>query len=137
MTKSRKNNDIDAAVGARVKNLRLRRRLSQGELGRQLGVTFQQIQKYESGANRVSAGRLAQLAKFFGMPVAALFSESDDPKSVSRNRSAGRVADDKVTRLVKAFHAMKDSDLKRALLRLVEEMAYQPPDRPRATPSRR
>src|SRR5438477_10298342 len=64
---------IDTSVGAQI---RLRRRslgMSQDELGREIGVSFQQIQKYENGGNRVSASRLAQIAEVLKMPFATFF----------------------------------------------------------------
>ena len=73
--KAKRSIAVDAAVGARIRNLRLRSGLSQTEVGEQVGVSFQQIQKYEKGTNRVSAGRLAQLAKLFGVSIAAFYSE--------------------------------------------------------------
>src|SRR5690242_10184659 len=100
MIKSRKGNQIDTAVGARIRNLRLRKRLSQGDVGRQLGVTFQQVQNYENGANRVSAARLSLLAKLFGVPVTALFSEASDSSSIFRMKSNRRNSDDGTNRLV-------------------------------------
>src|SRR5579859_7026919 len=96
---------IDVAVGARIRNLRLRHKLSQTALGQQLNVTFQQIQKYEKGANRVSAGNLAQLAKFFHVPVAAFYSEASptNGKPTKRNEIGLGAADANINRLVKAF----------------------------------
>jgi DNA-binding XRE family transcriptional regulator len=75
MNSKKRVNAVDTVVGARIRNLRLRNRLSQSQLGKQLGVTFQQVQKYENGTNRVSAGRLAGLAKLFSVPIAALYGE--------------------------------------------------------------
>lgn len=65
--------DVDAYVGARLKTLRLARGCSQEELARNQGVTFQQIQKYENGTNRMSAGALAKAAKTLGVPVQSFF----------------------------------------------------------------
>ena len=120
-----KSNAIDVAVGARIKNLRLRNKLSQTALGKQINVTFQQIQKYESGTNRVSAGNLAQLAKFFGVPVAAFYSEvpPSDAKPTKRSRIGASAADTNANRLVKAFQALKDKTLKATIVQLTEEMA--------------
>ena len=122
--KSKKMNAIDAAVGARIKNLRLRNRLSQTRLGEQIGVTFQQIQKYESGTNRVSAGRLAQLANFFVVPIAAFYSEvpARNAQSMRRSKIGASLADANADRLVKAFQALKNKPLKTAILRAAEEM---------------
>ena len=123
--KATRANAVDAAVGARIRNLRLRSRLSQTDLGKQVGVTFQQIQKYEKGMNRVSAGRLAEFAKLFGLPVAAFYSEvsATRTKPIGRAQIAKGAADTNVDRLVKAFQALKDKSLKAAITRLDEEMA--------------
>jgi len=127
--KATRANAVDAAVGARIRNLRLRNKLSQTDLGRQVGVTFQQIQKYEKGTNRVSAGRLAELAKFFDLPVTAFYSEVAErgAKSPSRTNAGARPADANVDRLVRAFQALKDNSLKAAILRVVEEMVLRRP----------
>jgi transcriptional regulator with XRE-family HTH domain len=71
----RPHSPIDAEVGARVRALRISRGFTQAEAAAALGLTFQQLQKYEKGANRVSAGKLAGLAKLFKVPVAAFFGE--------------------------------------------------------------
>ena len=125
--KTRGSNAIDAAVGARIRNLRLRKKLSQTELGEAIGVTFQQVQKYENGTNRVSASRLALMAKLFAVPITAFYSEvplqgADRTRKANR---ADRVSDTNIVRLVKAFQALKDKYLKAALLRVAEEIAVR------------
>lgn len=67
---------VDAKVGQRIQALRTAAGLSQTELGQQIGVTSQQVQKYENGTDRVGAGRLPLVAKSLGVPIAALFEES-------------------------------------------------------------
>src|SRR5215475_13236549 len=69
----RSRDPVDAEVAKRVRALRLERGLSQTELSDALGVTFQQVQKYERGANRISAGRLFRIAKVFDVPVTFFF----------------------------------------------------------------
>src|SRR5216684_5373196 len=64
---------IDVLVGQNIRICRLQKGLSQGELGRRIGVTFQQVQKYEKGANRVGASRLQQIADVLGVPIPTLF----------------------------------------------------------------
>lgn len=64
---------VDLAVGARIRTRRMAIGMSQEKLGERLGVTFQQVQKYEKGSNRVSASRLAALADALDVPVAWLF----------------------------------------------------------------
>src|SRR5256885_14570374 len=64
----------DIAIGVKLRALRLDRGLSQGDLGRVVGVTFQQLQKYEKGGNRISAGRLLRAAAALKVPVTAFYS---------------------------------------------------------------
>ena len=66
--------EVDVTVGRNVRTLRVQRKLSQEKLGEALGVTFQQVQKYEKGSNRISSSKLSQIAKFFQVDVATLFS---------------------------------------------------------------
>lgn len=68
---------VDTAVGARVRELRIRAGVSQVELGRALGVSFQQVQKYEKGSNRMGASKLVLISKTLGVPVEALFDGID------------------------------------------------------------
>lgn len=69
---------IDVLMGARVKRLRINRGISQTDLGSSLGITFQQIQKYEKGANRISTSRLFQMAQAFGITTSELVSGLED-----------------------------------------------------------
>ena len=121
---AKRSNAVDIEVGARIKILRLRNKLSQTRLVEQIGVTFQQIQKYENGSNRVSAGNLAQLAKFFVVPVAAFYSEvpANNAKATNGKKRVNSVQNANTARLVKAFQALKDKTLKAAILRVAEEM---------------
>jgi transcriptional regulator with XRE-family HTH domain len=124
---------IDIAVGARIRNLRLRNRLSQTELGEQIGVTFQQIQKYEKGTNRVAAGRLAEFSKIFGLPVAAFYSEVPNGEAKQRKKTKlDSGADSNTVRLMRAFQALRDKRLKAALLRAAEVMVGRQNSRKRA-----
>jgi DNA-binding Xre family transcriptional regulator len=64
---------VDIEVGRRVRTFRLEKRLSQEQLGDQLGLTFQQVQKYEKGINRIGAGRLQRIANILEIPVGDFF----------------------------------------------------------------
>lgn len=64
--------EIDKAISANVRETRLKLGVTQDELGRYIGVTFQQVQKYEHGINRISAGRLVVIAEALGVPVSSL-----------------------------------------------------------------
>src|SRR5436853_4722947 len=122
MKKTKRSKAVDAAVGARIRNLRLRNKLTQTDVGEHVGVTFQQIQKYENGTDRVSAGRLAQLAKLFGVPVAAFYSEVPVGNANRTAKLSAGVADTNINRLVNAFQSLKDNKLKAAILEVAEEM---------------
>lgn len=65
--------ELDVQIGAHIKLLRLERKLSRQKLAQVLGVSFQQIQKYEQGVNRVSAGRLYKITEFFNVPITFFF----------------------------------------------------------------
>ena len=110
----------DVAIGQKVRALRFDRGLSQSELASQVGVTFQQVQKYENGANRISAGRLALIAKALGMPVTAFYGLSARPereRGFTYLRSAGAV------RLVRAYAAIAPRGSRAALVVLAEALA--------------
>jgi len=72
----RKPDPLDAMVGAKIRVLRVSRGLSQSDLAGEIGVTFQQVQKYEKGANRVGASRLSHIAAVLGISVGELFEPS-------------------------------------------------------------
>ena len=70
-------NSIEVYVGSRVRMQRLVRGMSQEKLGEQLGVTFQQVQKYEKGTNRIGASRLQHIATVLGVPVSFFFQQEN------------------------------------------------------------
>ncbi len=79
-------NPIDVHVGGRVCSRRKLAGISQGNLGEQLGISFQQIQKYEKGANRIGASRLFQIAQILGVPVQFFF---DDMAEIKKPPASG------------------------------------------------
>ncbi len=117
--------DIDIGVGARI---RVRRRLlglSQTQLGYALGMTFQQIQKYEKGSNRVSASVLVRIAAKLETTVAALVGE-DGTAPISPILAAN-MSTPGAQRLLSAFAAIKDGQTRRTLIVLSEVLAVGPP----------
>ena len=99
--------------------------MSQQELGRKVGVSFQQIQKYEKGINRLGAGRLMQIAQIFGVHISVLF---DGVTSVPREQRSGKslgelIADPQTFRLAKAFADISDIAVRRCIVGLVEQIA--------------
>lgn len=118
----------DVHVGAMIRTRRLMLGMSQEKLGAALGVTFQQIQKYEKGANRVGASRLQQVSTTLGVPVAYFF-EGGPAGAVKGGSTA---AMDEMTkflstsegqRVCRAFSRMKDSRIRKQFVSLAEAIA--------------
>jgi transcriptional regulator with XRE-family HTH domain len=98
-------------------------RISQSVLARQVGVTFQQIQKYEKGVNRVGASRLAQIAAALDIPISSLF-EGTERGHVSHVSSPQELlADANAVRLAEAFAEIRDPRIRRTIVELITQMA--------------
>ena len=121
--KTRVARPVDVLVGQNIRICRMQRGLTQSELADRVGITFQQIQKYENGANRVGASRLIQVAGALDVPLAVLF---DGTASVSRGEpdSSGRalLAHPHALRLIQAFDQIPDGKRRAAVLLLVESI---------------
>lgn len=115
----RKPTPQDVAVGHRIKALRLERRISQQALGKHLGLSLQQIQKYEKGVNRVTATRLQQISEVFGVSVTALYGPTDEGHAAS-NSLLDLLNTATALRLLRAFSRIRDRKLKNALIVLAE-----------------
>ncbi len=125
-------NPIDQFVGARLKQLRLERNQTQKQLGQALDRTFQQVQKYENGSNRISASMLYQIAGIFDVPILYFFQGlSSDAGSISFDdeniKNQNLMATRDSLRLVKAFFKLKDNKIRRIILQLVEEIVESSP----------
>ncbi len=122
-TKAPDARDMD--VGRRIRAQRLVCRMSQTELANNLGVTFQQVQKYEKGVNRVGAGRLSRIADVLNVPVAFFFSGDMSPSVASDSASTGLsfLETAGAVRLVRAYSTIEDPQIRRALVDLAEEIA--------------
>ena len=90
---------IDKYVGSRIRGKRTGLRISQGNLGKAIGVTFQQIQKYESGANRVGSSNLYKIAKALGVDVSFFFEGVEAQLEVAESAAAMGMSDQPVVRL--------------------------------------
>src|SRR5215471_11723967 len=101
----------DAEIGQRVRALRLQRGLSQTELGQLISVTFQQVQKYEKGANRISAGRLQRIAEVLGVPVAFFFAIPVHTSDASAEES-GFLQTEGALRLARAYARIKEPGIR-------------------------
>lgn len=122
-------NPTDKHVGARVRMRRMMLSMSQEKLGDALGLTFQQVQKYEKGTNRIGASRLQHIASILQVPVAFFFEGLPEYQRVGLNEapSPAYVSDFLATtdglNLTKAFVRIKDAKLRRRIVDLVEEIA--------------
>lgn len=116
---------VDVRVGQRVRAYRLSRGMSQAALGEKVGVTFQQIQKYERGSNRMGSSRIKKVATVLGVSIAALFGDENDG-----TETLGMASDvqcrQQATRLLRAFEAIKDAKQRLALVQFVETMGQNP-----------
>ena len=119
---------VDVEVGHRIRIERLSRGLSQTALANQLGVTFQQVQKYEKGVNRVGAGRLTKIAEVLGVPVSSFFSgqeilQGEDAKERGEASPLKLLTVSGAFRLLRAYADIEDGNLRRSIVDLVEQVA--------------
>jgi transcriptional regulator with XRE-family HTH domain len=130
-------NPVDKYVGSRVRMRRIMLGLSQEKLGDALGLTFQQIQKYEKGTNRIGASRLHQIADILQVPVSFMFeggpTGSNSMDGLSEAPSPAYVSDFLATSeglaLTRAFTRISDAKLRRSIVELVEQIARTQDDR--------
>jgi len=128
-------NPVDKYVGSRVRMRRIMLGMSQEKLGEALGLTFQQVQKYEKGTNRVGASRIQQISEILQVPVSFLF--EGGPSGTISNAGLGEgssptyVADFLATSeglaLTRAFTRIMDGRLRRSIVELVEQIAAREP----------
>ena len=122
---------VDAHVGSRIRIRRTLLGMSQTKLGQAVGLTFQQIQKYEKGTNRVSASRLYEFAKVLDVPVSYLFDDLPDRTEgggATLHDNAVAFEFDTLTKretleLVRAYHRISGASVREGLRRLVKEIA--------------
>ena len=127
---TKKPNPVDRHVGSRVRMRRMLVGMSQEKLGEALGITFQQIQKYEKGTNRIGASRLHQIAQVLSVPIDFLYEgapQSEGAAGLAESASPPYVADFLTTteglELMKAFVAIKDTRVRRRIVDLVRVLA--------------
>ena len=122
---------IDRVVGQRIRWRRKELKLTQEKLGEQLGLTFQQVQKYEKGVNRISAGRLFELSTVMGVPVTYFFDGAEsflDGGAAAVAEGDGEdaqapVITSEVLDLIAAFQKIEDQSLRKSLLATVQAAA--------------
>ncbi|MCA1490740.1 helix-turn-helix transcriptional regulator [Ensifer sp. NBAIM29] len=120
---------IDVHVGSRIRLQRVLMGMSQSALAEGLGVTFQQVQKYEKGTNRVGSSRLQAIANILGVPIAFFFQQGPD---VSAQPQDGSEESEEIVQFLtssegialnRSFTKIKDAHVRRTFVRLVEALA--------------
>ncbi len=119
--KPKRATEVDHTVGNRIALLRSASGMSQTMLADALGISFQQVQKYETGKNRIGAGRLRAIADRLGVPVAIFFADEQGPKAVVSGldmlQESGALA------LLHAYEGIADEEMRREILNLVKAAA--------------
>src|SRR5205085_11853865 len=110
----------DIELGKRIRLRRVEQKISQGELGAKLGVSFQQGQKYEEGVNRVGAARLQQIAYAPGVPVTVFYDGDNKAREVESLLFLDSAFS---ARLRRAYSKIKDQTVQRQLVSLMESIA--------------
>jgi len=130
--KKKNPNPIDVHVGNRVRMRRMLIGMSQEKLGERLGLTFQQIQKYEKGANRISASRLFQMAQILGVPVQFFFEDLpqqavEEEEGFGETREQTAIMDflgsSEGLQLNRYFAQIKDARIRRSIIDLVRSLS--------------
>jgi transcriptional regulator with XRE-family HTH domain len=130
MIKAKAPNPTDKHVGARVRMRRLMLGMSQQKLAAGLGLTFQQVQKYEKGTNRISASRLQQIGNILQAPVSFFFEGAPQPRGAQG--SSATASPEYVTeflstpqglKLLRAFMRIRNGKLRRSVVQFVQDIS--------------
>ena len=125
----KKTNATDMAVAARIRWHRKRCGITQGELAGKLGLTFQQVQKYEKGINRIGAGRLYELATIFNVSISDLYpppelsADQDEPQQQEAIEGADFILHADGLRLMRSFMKIKNHQFRENIILMVEKIA--------------
>jgi transcriptional regulator with XRE-family HTH domain len=130
------NTGADFYVGSRVRSRRHELGMSQAKLAEGVGLTFQQIQKYEKGTNRIGASRLQQFANILGVPISFFFEGMEGTSPVGKRtaldpaiaRASNFIASSDGLSLAKAFMKIKDSKFRHRIAVFVEQVANRQED---------
>lgn len=122
---------VDSYVGLRMRQRREALGISQGRLGRHLGLTFSQIQKYEKGSNRIGAGRLYQISQYLNVSPMYFFEGLELEGAAKPAGSTPRGEGQDFELLREAFRAIEDPETRRSVLALVRSLGDAGPPSPR------
>ena len=124
---NRRPDSVDIHVGQTIRAHRLAAGLAQTDLAQKLGISFQQLQKYEKGMNRVGAGRLSRIARVLNIPVTKFFESETDMPSSQPTFPFRFISDRHALRLMRAYSEIDNRDVRHILADLVEVMATTRP----------
>ena len=111
---------MDAIIGHQMKYIRQVFKKTQKDVAEHLGISFQQLQKYETGFNKISASRLLKVAQYYNIDIKYFYNLDD---SLSRNQSTPVTLSLKEIRLIQAYNSIGDEDLKESTFQLVRAAA--------------
>jgi transcriptional regulator with XRE-family HTH domain len=115
--------DVDALVGERVRSRRLQAKMSQATLGEAIGVTFQQIQKYEKGTNRIGSGRLFKIAEVLQCDVTEFYDSVRNNPTITSTPFSKFLATNEGVAIIEAMVKIKSQALRRAVIDIAEKLA--------------
>ena len=115
---------VDRLVGRRVRLLRKCQGMSQTELANAIGLTFQQVQKYEKGTNRISASKLFEIAQALNVEVAALFADAATPEAASEADAPAPTRTN--LQIVRTLSQVRNARVQRKVLELISALAATP-----------
>lgn len=115
----------DAAIGARIRLRRHALGITQSDLAQALGLTFQQVQKYERGVNRVAANRILQIAKLLECSVSYLLGEPDDGPMVEDNGLVVALAEPGAVELLKGYAQLRSLEARRVILSTLRAFRHE------------
>jgi len=111
----RVTNEFDTEIGTRLRRARLSNSLNQNGLAQKLNISFQQVQKYENGTNRVSASRLWAISRVLGLPITYFYDDLDETAAKPE-----QIIEDRCIRVAQRLEEIPESKSKKALVSLIE-----------------
>jgi transcriptional regulator with XRE-family HTH domain len=122
--------DIESLIGERIRFRRIQVGMSQEQLGKALGITFQQIQKYEKGANRVSSGRLVKIAEVLECNVVSFFEGLDLIDAPTSTPFTQFLATKDGIAIIEAMLRIRTQELRRTVIDIAEKLGQSEPEEP-------